>query len=91
MGVNIKSAEAEAAIRCLAAATGEGLTEAVQKAVLERLARVRERRQRGAPKGLSERLRPLQELVAAERRKRNDARSAKDLVNELYDEHGIPR
>ena len=91
MGINIKSPKTEAAIRALAAATGEGLTEAIRKAAEERLARVRQTRPRGAAKSLGERLRPLQEMVAAERRRKKDARTARELMNELYDEHGLPR
>jgi antitoxin VapB len=91
MGLNIKSPEAEAAIRKLAAATGEGLTEAIRKAAEERLARIRQGTSRGNPRSLAERLRPLQEMVAAERRRKKDARTAKELMNELYDEHGLPR
>ena len=90
MGLNIKSPKAEEAIRKLAAATGEGLTEAIQKAAEERLARIKEGRRRGKAKSLSERLRPLQEMVAAERKKKRDKRTAKELMDELYDEHGLP-
>jgi antitoxin VapB len=90
MGLNIKSREAEEAIRKLAAATGEGLTEATRKAVEERLARVQESRNHRKGKSLSERLRPLQEMVATERKRKKDTRTAKELMDELYDEHGLP-
>lgn len=88
--MNIKSPVAEEAIRKLAAATGEGLTEAIQKAVEERLARIKASGRRGKGKSLLERLRPLQEMVAAERKRKKDARTAKELMDELYDEHGLP-
>lgn len=91
MGINIKSPDAEAAVRDLAAATGEGLTEAIQKAAEERLARIRQGKLRNPTKPLSDRLRPLQDLVAAERRKGKEMSSAKELLEELYDEHGLPR
>ena len=90
MGLNIKSHRAEAAIRALAAKTGEGLTEAVERAVEERLARLR---QSGAPAtgaSLLDRIRPLQELVAAERRAKGDSRTARELMDALYDESGLP-
>jgi antitoxin VapB len=90
LGINIKSAETEAAIRELAAATGEGLTEAIRKAAEERLSRVRASRRQGTSRSLQERIRPLQELVATERKKKKDRRSAKELVDELYDEAGLP-
>ena len=91
MGLNIKSPEAETAIRKLAAATGESLTEAVQKAAEERLTRIRANRRPDSAKSLLERLRPLQEMVAAERKRKRDTRTAKQLMDELYDEHGLPR
>ncbi|HEY3776981.1 MAG TPA: type II toxin-antitoxin system VapB family antitoxin [Rhizomicrobium sp.] len=90
MGLNIKSARAEAAIRELAAATGEGLTEAIQKAAEERLARIKQRQRPETGKSLLERLRPLQDIIAAERRMKGDVRTAEELMDELYDEHGLP-
>ena len=90
MGLNIKSSEAEAVVRELAAATGEGLTEAVQKAAEERLARVKQSRRSKTAKSLLERLRPLQEIIAAERRAKGDVRTAQELMDALYDEHGLP-
>lgn len=92
MGLNIKSATAEQAIRDLAAETGESLTEAVERAALERLRRIRQ--STGPAQTVEEFLaaiRPLQDAVAAERRARSDARTAQELMDELYDEHGLPK
>ena len=91
MGLNIKSAGAETAIRKLAAATGESLTEAIRKAAEERLARISTSRRPDTAKSLLERLRPLQEMVAAERKQRRDTQSAREMMDDLYDEHGLPR
>jgi antitoxin VapB len=91
MSLNIKSERAEVAIRELAAATGESLTEAIQKAAEERLARISTSRNRDKARSLMERLRPLQEIVAVERKRRRDTRTAKQIMDELYDDHGLPR
>lgn len=91
MGLNIKSPEAETAIRKLAAATGESLTEAVRKAAEERLGRLHKSERPDTAKSLLERIRPLQQMIAAERKRRRDTRTAKELMDELYDERGLPR
>jgi len=93
MGLNIKKPETEANIRKLAARTGESLTDAIDHAVSEKLARLEAEAATKAPKTaeqLLKKLRPLQEAVAAERRARGDTRTSKELMDELYDEHGLP-
>lgn len=92
MGLNIKSATAEQAIRDLAAETGESLTEAVERAALERLRRIRQStRPAQTVEEFLAAIRPLQDAVAAERRARSDTRTAQELMDELYDEHGLPK
>lgn len=88
MGLNIKSARAEAAIRELAAKTGEGLTEAVEKAVQERLERLGNT---DTADQLLARLKPLQNSVAAGQRARKERRTSRELLDELYDERGLPK
>jgi antitoxin VapB len=94
MGLNIKRPETEANIRKLAARTGESLTDAIDRAVSEKLARLDAQAARNRPaetaEQILEKLRPLQEAVAAERRSRGDTRTSKELMDELYDEHGLP-
>ncbi|MGH6876674.1 MAG: type II toxin-antitoxin system VapB family antitoxin [Rhizomicrobium sp.] len=89
--MNIKSARAEAAIRELAASTGERLTEAVERAVRERLQRVKRQTTADTAAHILERLKPIQEAVAAERRVRKEKRTSRQLLDELYDEHGLPK
>jgi len=88
MGLNIKKPSTEAAIRELASQTGESLTEAVESAVREKLERIKvtSRPQTGAE--LLERLQPLLDEIAA---KRIDHRSSQEIMDELYDEHGLPK
>ena len=94
MGLNIKSPTAEKAIRELAAATGESLTEAVEKAAIERLARLEAESVDDKPAQTAEEfleaMQPLQEAIAAERRARGDTRTMQELMDELYDENGLP-
>ncbi|MBV9990896.1 MAG: type II toxin-antitoxin system VapB family antitoxin [Alphaproteobacteria bacterium] len=99
MGLNIKKASTEAAIRKLAAHTGESLTDAVENAVGEKLARMEEEARRKAPAKTVEELlaaiKPLQEESAAYRKARGDNRSfeqfMKDFDDEFYDEAGAPK
>jgi antitoxin VapB len=91
MGLNIKSATAEKAIRDLAAATGETLTEAVERAALERLARIQSDVRPRTGQELLARLLPLLDRIETERLAKNDRRSSKELQDELYDEHGLPK
>jgi antitoxin VapB len=91
MGLNIKKPSVESAIRELAAITNQGLTEAVESAVLEKLQRLKQAKRAETAEELLERLRPLQEALAAERRARGDTRTSQELLDELYDEHGLPK
>ena len=84
MALNIKNIETERLANELADATGETLTEAVRRAVLERLEHVR--RQRGSRARLRSGIAQIQRTVAA--LPMLDHRSADEI---LYDEHGLPR
>jgi antitoxin VapB len=91
MGLNIKKDSAETAIRELAAQTGESLTDAVETAVRERLDRIRSKARPRTGSELLERLQPLLDAIAEERLANNDTRSSKDLMDEFYDEYGLPK
>jgi antitoxin VapB len=81
MGLNIKNADTERAIRELADLTGESLTGAVSEAVRERLERVR------ADFDVDEILE-----IAREIRERMPAGYFdQDFDQMLYDEHGLPK
>jgi len=85
MGVFIKKPEAEAKIRELAARTGETLTEAIERAVEERLAKLGPRRRKGRVdhKKLAEVLAYFDSLPV------DDPRSPNEIIG--YDEHGVPK
>ena len=91
MGLNIKKESTEAAIRELAAQTGESLTEAVEVAVRERLDRLNAKSRPRTGSELLERLQPLLDAIAAERLANSDTRSSKELMDEFYDEFGLPK
>jgi len=86
MGVFIKKPEAEAKIRQLAAQTGESLTEAIERAVDERLARLGPPRRKGRVdrKKLAELLAYFDSLP-----KTNEDLTDDEIVG--YDENGVPR
>jgi len=95
MGLNIKKASTEAAIRELAAKTGESLTDAVESAVRDKLARVEQEAQPMKPAKTVEEflkaMRPYQDRIAEARRRSGDTRSLQELMDGLYDEHGLPK
>ncbi len=84
MGLNIKNEETYRAVRELAALTGESMTTAVNKAVCERLERVR--RENGA--GLAERLLAIGKDCASHLSEPSRTVDHGDL---LYDDRGLPR
>jgi len=84
MALSIKSVEVERMAREIAAKTGESLTGAIQKALQERLDRLRrERRSQILSSQLQEILRRVDQLPVL------DSRSADEILG--YDEHGLPR
>jgi antitoxin VapB len=84
MALNIRNAEAERLAAELAKHTGETKTEAVTKALRDRLARVRRERSR---RRLADELEAIAEHCAS--LPILDARAADDILD--YDEHGLPR
>jgi antitoxin VapB len=83
MSMNIKNPLVHRRAQILARLAGESLTEAVDRAVTERLERLRRARNREA---LAERLLKIGREIA--RMPRLDTRSADEM---LYDERGLPK
>ena len=83
MGMNIKSDDMHCRAKELARITGESIAEAVDRAVTERLERLRRQRNR---KELAAKLLKLGERCS--RLPVIDERSAEEM---LYDESGLPR
>ena len=84
MALSIKSIEAERLAREIATKTGESLTGAIQKALEERLDRLKKQRRSQILTGqLEEILRRVDQLPVLDRR------SPDAILG--YDEHGLPR
>jgi antitoxin VapB len=84
MALSIKSMEAERLAREIAAKTGESLTDAIRKALEERLDRLRnQRRSQILASQLDEILRRVDQLPVL------DSRSPEEILG--YDEHGLSR
>jgi antitoxin VapB len=84
MPLSIKSIEAERLAREIASKTGESLTTAIQKALEERLERLRnQRRSQILASQLEEILRRVDQLPLL------DNRTADEILG--YDENGLPR
>jgi antitoxin VapB len=85
MGVFIKKPEAEAKIRELAARTGETITEAIERAVEERLARLEPQ----PKKGRIDREKLAEILAYFDSLPIDDPRSPDEIIG--YDDNGVPR
>ncbi len=85
MALSLKDKETDRLAREVAALTGETLTEAIRKALAERLER--ERLRRGRPADLAARLRQIGEHCAA--LPDYDTRSVDEILG--YDENGMWR
>jgi antitoxin VapB len=86
MGVFIKKQQAEAKIRELAARTGETLTEAIERAVDDRLAKL------GPPpkrKGRVDRKKLAEVLAYFDSLPVDDPRSPDEIIG--YDDNGVPK
>lgn len=83
MALNIKDAEADRLARELGARTGETITEAVVKALRERL----KRESAKSPLSLKDEIMAISRRATA--RPRRTGRSPDEIIG--YDEHGIPR
>lgn len=88
MPLNIKKKETHEAARRLAELTGESLTEAVDKAVRERLDRVKARKA-VAKEEVWRKVRQMQEDLA--NAPTYDDRSVQEIMDDMYDEYGLPR
>ena len=89
MGLNIKNPRVEGNIRKLAQRTGGSLTDAVDRAVIAELRKLDDKEREGKTLlPLLEQLQPILDQFAAQR---TDWRSSKEIMDEFYDEHGLPK
>jgi antitoxin VapB len=84
MAMSIKSMEVERLARQIASKTGESLTGAIEKALRERLERLKQERRRQMIRAQLEEI-----LDRVDRLPILDSRSPDEILG--YDEHGLPR
>jgi len=84
MAMSIKSMEVERLARQIASKTGESLTGAIEKALRERLERLKQERRRQIIRAQLEEI-----LDRVDRLPILDSRSPDEILG--YDEHGLPR
>ncbi len=85
MALSLKNVETERLAKELARRTGESITRAVTVAIKERL----EREEKASKK--EGRMEWLNELTKRTAAIMNDGRTSKQLMDELYDETGLPK
>ena len=87
MALHIRSADVDKLARKVAKRTGETLTEAIKTALSERLARL-ETGDRDAEETLLRDIRRITSGVSSELR--NSKKTSREMIDELYDEDGLP-
>jgi len=94
--LNIKDAETTRLVRELAELTGESQTEAVRKALRERLQREKAERESRATRNAEDKRRELGKTLAKIRKIQGEVRRLGLVENmltdrDLYDENGLPK
>jgi antitoxin VapB len=87
VALHINDAETDKLARELAHRTGESLTEAVNKALEERLQRVTQKTKADEDKFVAE----LLEIAKGATGLRKQKKTSRELIDDLYDEDGLPR
>lgn len=88
MALNIEDPETDRLARALAEATGETIESAVKTAIEQRLTR-----ECSAERERERKVEAAREIVArtAALRWKDSGKSAREMVEELYDENGLPK
>lgn len=87
MSLNIKNETTHALVRQLAALTGQSQTSAVEDAVRRRIAEVEQSRTDEE----QERRRRIRAVIRRAQQLPNTGRTTDEIMDELYDETGLPR
>jgi antitoxin VapB len=87
MSLNIKNETTHELVRRLAALTGQSQTSAVEDAVRRRLAELEE----GREAEIERRRAAIAAVIARARLVPRTGRSTEDIMDELYDDTGMPR
>jgi antitoxin VapB len=87
MALHLNNAKTDRLARELARETGETITDAVNTALEERLDRVGARRAAEVEKFVAD----LTEIAKGAKGLRKQKKTSRELIDELYDEDGLPR
>lgn len=87
MALHINDPETDRLARDLARETGKSLTVAVNKALKERLGRVDARSKAGKEKFIAK----LTAIAKEAKGLRRQRKTSRELIEDIYDEHGLPR
>jgi antitoxin VapB len=87
MALHLNNSTTDRLARELARETGETLTEAVNTALKERLDRIGSRRAAEVEKFVAD----LTEIAKGAKGLRKQKKTSRELIDELYDEDGLPR
>jgi antitoxin VapB len=88
MALHLTDPETDRLARELARETGETLTLAVNKAVKERLGKVKTKQQARDERFLAE-IKKIQDMVSP--KFRNQKKTGREMIQEMYDENGLPK
>jgi len=87
MALHLTDPETDRLARVLAHETGETLTEAVNRAVKERLEKLGAQKEAEREAFVTE----LLEIAKGAKGLRRQKKTSRELIEELYDENGLPR
>lgn len=88
MALHLTDPETDQLVRELARETGETLTVAVNKAVKERLGRVKTKQEAEEERFLAD----IEKILSGVRPKwRRGKRTGREMIDDMYDENGLPR
>lgn len=90
MALHIRSSRVDKLARKVSERTGETLTEAVAQALSERLDRL-EAADRDSEQATFDKLMEISNRIAKRLREAGVEKSSTELLDELYDENGLPR
>ena len=90
MALHIRSSRVDKLAREVSERTGETLTEAIARALSERLDRL-EAADRNSEQATFDQLMEISNRIAKLLREAGVEKSSTELLDELYDEHGLPR
>jgi antitoxin VapB len=90
MALHIRSSRVDKLARKVSERTGETLTEAIAQALSERLDRL-EATDRDSEQATFDQLMEISNRIAKLLREAGVEKSSTELLDELYDEHGLPR